>query len=451
MADSVTNYLVETAMAKRRRNDLEADRVDRISNLPRNLIDLILERLPLHDAARTTILSKTWRNVWVMHPQLVFDKKFFFQLVTKKVEQTQLHEVSTIISNILLLHTGPVLKFHLSIPRDLPLPYTDLWIKIISSSGIRTLEILNEPHIAYKMPSYMFSCLELTHLSLSNCILNPPSRFKGFRNLTDVKLFRVVITADMLFGTQLQSLDLAQCTGIEHLGCQFRNNNNLLRLLITDSEEIDWQWFECTKKVLVLTLVSLKESPNYRKKVISLDKLLGNMPDLYAIFIDGFFLKFSEPSPSPLKKLVTMEYLHILFLTCVDIYDLIQIQYVMCLIRSSPKLQRIHILLKWDSTETLAARYGTKPLAARRVERYLELPNFANMTLYQLKTVLIEGIVGLRSELHFIKLLLASSPSLKKIKLRKSPIIKDPKEELKILGELTRFPRASTAAQIIWT
>lgn len=96
----------------------------------------------------------------------------------------------------------------------------------------------------------------------------------------------------------------------------------------------------------------------------------------------------------------------------------------------------------------MAARYGTKPLAARRVERYLELPN---MILYQLKTVLIEGILGLRSELHFVKLLLASSPSLKWIKLGKNPVIKDPEEELKILGELTRFLRASSTAQIIWT
>lgn len=64
--------------------------------------------------------------------------------------------------------------------------------------------------------------------------------------------------------------------------------------MITDSEEIDWEWFECTGKVLLLSLVSPKDSANYRKKVIGLDKLLGNMPDLYAIFIDGFYLKVSE-------------------------------------------------------------------------------------------------------------------------------------------------------------
>lgn len=95
----------------RREDDCGSGAVDRISNLPRNLIDLILKCLPLHDAARTTVLSKTktWRNIWGMHPHLVFDDIFFSQLVSKKVGTAQQYEVSTTISNILLLHTGPVI------------------------------------------------------------------------------------------------------------------------------------------------------------------------------------------------------------------------------------------------------------------------------------------------------------------------------------------------------
>ncbi|KAK1354737.1 hypothetical protein POM88_047993 [Heracleum sosnowskyi] len=258
-----------------------------------------------------------------MHPQLVFGKKFFSALVYKKVGQRQQLEVSTTISNILLLHTGRILKFHLYIPQNLPLLYTDLWIKIITNSGISKLELFNKPLIPYKMPSYLFSCLELTHLSLSNCILKPPRRFKGFRKLIHVNLESVKITADISFGTQLEALILEKCTGIENLGCQFKYNNNLRTLEIMDSEKIDCQWFECTKKLKVLGLRLYRESSNSRKEVISLDKLLGNLPEISGLHIYGFSLQCSESGASVLKRLKTMEKMHTLSLSCAGFCDLV--------------------------------------------------------------------------------------------------------------------------------
>lgn len=80
---------------------------------------------------------------------------------------------------------------------------------------------------------------------------------------------------------------------------------------------------------------------------------------------------------------------------------------------------------------------------------YLERPNFNDMILGQLETVKIWSLCGSEVELHLIKLLLATSPSLRWMKLEF--YINDPKEESKISRELMRFPRASSAAQIIWT
>lgn len=55
-----------------------------------------------------------------MHPHLVFDELIFKQLLSKKGskedKQAQVSEISRTISNILLVHTGPILKFHLLIP-----------------------------------------------------------------------------------------------------------------------------------------------------------------------------------------------------------------------------------------------------------------------------------------------------------------------------------------------
>ena len=150
VVNSISFILMSTSMdydTKRGQLDTGSRAVDRISNLPVNLKDLILERLPLHDAARTAVLSKSWRNVWETHPVLVFDDVFFSRMVSGIDEQAQVSNVSRTISNILLLHDGSVSRFHLSVPLEFPLHKcldADLWIKRISKSGIRILELINE-------------------------------------------------------------------------------------------------------------------------------------------------------------------------------------------------------------------------------------------------------------------------------------------------------------------
>ena len=52
------------------------DAVDIISDLPSDLLDLILKRLLVDCVGRMCILSKTWRGKWEMHPHLVFDDLF---------------------------------------------------------------------------------------------------------------------------------------------------------------------------------------------------------------------------------------------------------------------------------------------------------------------------------------------------------------------------------------
>lgn len=74
-----------------------------------------------------------------------------------------------------------------------------------------------------------------------------------------------------------------------------------------------------------------------------------------------------------------------------------------------------------------------------------------DMIPHHLKTVEILEMIGSVTELQFIKLLLASNPSLKWIKLQMDSFeIDDPIKELEIVRELLLFPRASTDAQIIW-
>ncbi|KAK1374526.1 hypothetical protein POM88_030719 [Heracleum sosnowskyi] len=293
--------------AKTRRLDCGTAAVDRISNLPRNIIVLIFDCLPIHDAARTSVLSKTWRALWGLYPNLVFDEFFFDQLLYDKDEQDPnvLLEVTGTISDILLVNRGPILKFHLFVPDDLPLHqyrHMDLWIRNISNHGVRQLELFYDPPTAYKMPSYLFSCSELTHLCLTNCILNPPLRFGGFSNLIEVKLEEVIITGNVLFGSHLKVLKLRFCDGIENLESQFKQNHSIINLVIQNSGEIDFTWFECTRKVQKFCL-TLEREADSKKNYINLDKLVGNMTEIRILRFDGFLLKVNRNSYK-LKKLI---------------------------------------------------------------------------------------------------------------------------------------------------
>ncbi|GKD04827.1 F-box/FBD/LRR-repeat protein-like protein [Tanacetum coccineum] len=51
--------------------------MDRLSNLPSGIIELILCRVPIQEAGRTSILSKEWRYRWTRIPNLVFIEDTF--------------------------------------------------------------------------------------------------------------------------------------------------------------------------------------------------------------------------------------------------------------------------------------------------------------------------------------------------------------------------------------
>ncbi|KAK1366684.1 hypothetical protein POM88_042245 [Heracleum sosnowskyi] len=298
--------------------------VDRISSMPGNIIDLILQRLPIHDAAKMGVLSTTWRDVWVTNPHLVFDDQFFSRL-HDEMKRPQPSKSSRIISNILLAHSGPILNFTFHIPM---------------CSLLHDYSLQN--------PIYLFSCSDLTHLSLFGCILDPPRGFGGFCNLVSVELEYVKITADMSFGTQLEELVLYGCTGIEHLGCQYKNSNNLTLLKIdttcgiNTSKDIDLGWFECVQKVTNLSLRK-DQTETSRIKISDLDKLFGNMPRINSLLLEGFTLESLEPGTDFLKRRITT--LENLYLPCVEFHQSDKMQYVLCLIKSSPNLRLLYISL----------------------------------------------------------------------------------------------------------
>ncbi|XP_074332022.1 uncharacterized protein LOC141668907 [Apium graveolens] len=183
--------------------------------------------------------------------------------------------------------------------------------------------------------------------------------------------------------------------------------------------------------------LGMDEVPSSGMEMITLDKLLCNMPRLNSLFLDGFFLKILESGAGILKKFTrAMENMKYLYLHRIELYDLIQIQHVLCLVRSSPYLHTLDI----DLDHGVHSSDG------------MDLLDLAMLSdhMIRLETLKIYNLIGSRAEFQFLKLLLASSPSLKRIELKMKDIVDDPTEELRISQELLQIPRASNSAQIQW-
>ncbi|KAG5575148.1 hypothetical protein H5410_055282 [Solanum commersonii] len=159
----------------------EMDNEDRISYLPRDIIDRIFKLLSVEDAARTSILSTEWKYIWATVPNLVLDKLFCNKLALRSryiLKQT--------IDEILLQHIGNTLKFDLDISEvELSLcPNIDGWILYATKNSVKELKLTMPNDSTYKVPSYIFNCPTMTKLKLFNCVVKLPKSFLGFQKLT---------------------------------------------------------------------------------------------------------------------------------------------------------------------------------------------------------------------------------------------------------------------------
>jgi len=147
------------------------DGVDRISFLPGGILRDIVSRLPVKDAARTTILSTRWRRVWHTTPLVLVDAHL---LPSASIGTgcsrlgADPRDISDAVSTVLAAHPGPFRCVYLTgTPMEAHPDELALWLQHLAAKGVQELIFLScttNFDSTVHLPATLFRCTSLTKL-----------------------------------------------------------------------------------------------------------------------------------------------------------------------------------------------------------------------------------------------------------------------------------------------
>ncbi|KAH0739456.1 hypothetical protein KY290_038161 [Solanum tuberosum] len=368
---------------------------DVLSNLPDNVIDVILMCLPCKDAVRTSILSKKWRYKWCRRTEFTLDKSHW---VTKNDLLHPTIKFKKIICQFLTLHEGPITKFTLDIVNLENSPEIDNFIYFLSRNGIQHLVLHLSFDNPYKLPSSLFTCSQLRHLSLHNCSIHHSSAFKGFNRLISLELCEVIISSELL-----ESL-IYHCPLLEQLMLVILENLDTIEINVPTLRTLDFTGYIssiCLKNAPRLVKLSL-EGRYMEVEDLDFAKVFESCSALEHLLFDfsnfEFYAEEGYEVPTRLPfDLNSVKRFNLPYIMLIESYKL---SYAFCLIKSFPYLEYLEIQLYSEDEED------------DRILECLELQSFSDVTFNHLREVKLKCFGGTTPEMQLIKLLLAKSPVL---------------------------------------
>ncbi|KAI7754341.1 hypothetical protein M8C21_006029 [Ambrosia artemisiifolia] len=386
---------------------------DIISNMPDNVVTNILHRLPLQDAVRTGILSRNWRFKWTMLSELVFGENFFAYLIEKRGEDS----FAMIVSRLLLHFSGAVTKCVLCLT---VLNVEDIHhlILFLSRKGIMDLTLTNWSKPTVRLPTHLFSCLDLKHLNITGCCFNPPPGFHGFPNLLSLELH------DVQFGGSDLGEFLTRCPLLETLNLDYLSYTGKVKLVeIAKLENL---------KVLSLSLCHLETTTTIISSS-NVFELLCYLPKLQELGLDFQDCNLTEGGAK--KKFPTaFPYIKALKLTSIDFGNGIMLSYALEMIIHFPNLHTL------EFTPLRSQIVDPVPIPVQ-----VPIPEIEYRTM-GLQRVVFTFFNGSENEIHLIKYFLARSPSLKQIVIH-SDWYRSFGEHFMLAKKLLKLHRASPKKQ----
>ncbi|KAL1195174.1 F-box/FBD/LRR-repeat protein [Cardamine amara subsp. amara] len=174
--------------------------MDRISQLPDDLLIKILSLVPTKDVVAMSTLSKRWKSLWTLVPRLIFgyysdegERENEDKDDAETTDENNCRNLSHLVYGTLLLHKAPVLElFHLNTASECSASEIDLWVRIAVERLVRHLKIaFRYAYRLIRLPSSLFRCETLETLELRKVILlEVPSQF-SFPSLKTLRLLFV--------------------------------------------------------------------------------------------------------------------------------------------------------------------------------------------------------------------------------------------------------------------
>ncbi|CAM8884339.1 unnamed protein product [Rhodiola kirilowii] len=426
----------------------ENEEFDRISDLPNEVIDCILDRVSIKDAVRTSILARKWRSHWTRLTNLVFDQDFVYDEVMKTEynDHDKLYsDYIDIVGTFLLLHNGPIHKFVLFIPdlRTKPPFHINFnkWMHVVSHSGVKEISLDTPGNRFRTLSSYLYDCLELRCLTLRNCAIKHRYNFIGFANLISLQLSKVWIFKDGDLSTLVSDCPLLENLFIEWVSWR-SFTVSALKLQTMSFRGFCLADFTM-RNVPNLVTLSLRSDGRARKPY-EIVNFFGVMPKIESITLGQQIFKILAEHHVPSTLPTPLKCLRILTIMNINVAKPKQVLCVLCMLRSSPYLQTLNLGVYM--IESLVNQAAEAANVANLDEQSVE-PDY---NLSSLVTVKINGLQGTRPQTTFAKFILASCTALEKLYV--DAVNSIPQEtELMMKSELMECNRASTKAKIIYS
>ncbi|XP_045795678.1 F-box/FBD/LRR-repeat protein At1g13570-like isoform X3 [Trifolium pratense] len=373
------------------------DHIDRISDLPSNVIDGILEHLSIRDVVRTSILSTNWRYMWTSVPTLEFQGRSFLPDDHLNYPSPV---VSKIITDVLMLHNGPIYKFNLFILYgcgfEITLECLNTWIPFLSRN-VKHLELVNHGTYLDKMPYIVFSCKELTKFRFGGFNLSIPPNFSGFKRLLNLKLESVTFESGALESLisgcpLLEKLSIEYCHGFEY----FHISTPTLKVLYLEFDENIKSI--CLKKAQNLSDLTLVASEGWVSGLIK--SLPKNMQRFCIASFSDKKNVFADIIPPTLLK-SSFNSIKYLILADVNLNERREVLYIVSVLKSAPCLVEL-VIQNYSLVDIAQPPDHSEELECR------------SCCLNQLKTVNIKICATSNQDaMSLIRFILATSTSLK--------------------------------------
>uniref|UniRef100_A0A3Q7HSU3 FBD domain-containing protein n=1 Tax=Solanum lycopersicum TaxID=4081 RepID=A0A3Q7HSU3_SOLLC len=311
-------------------------------------------KLALKDAAKSSILSKDWRNKWVTRAQLDFLSELFTSFNNNQVVKIV----------ILRVHQGPILKF--TAPRLFLYPpnltcYLDIYYWMFMSITL-LFKYSQATNIIYLLIFFTFH--KLRYLELDMCFFRPPPNFK--------ELTKPVLASKWPL---IESLRLTRCTEFDIL-------------------EIDAANLKCFGFFGTLKSICLKNAPILRSVIVWLNSVIPftcHPPE--ELELGGSSIEYLAMGGIPENLPIALN----------NKYNVDEVSSTGYVITSCAKLQEVTI------------ECGVVGIAVEPVIQLLQAKSFSCGAVKLLQNVEMHYFIGFEMEIEFVKSILASAPVLKEI------------------------------------